>query len=145
MQYHVHRERDKEKLHSHTCGYQCRQFCIAVTLANTWSCNYWRRFLWEIYLCQSKWEGGYAPEDRSDMLSSAAGMSVLVIRLLSTYRCHHWILKYLEYENKWNICMAKSKTDVVILSEPQVWIFKLNLISVVQMMDKTKASAVKER
>lgn len=41
--------------------------------------------------------------------------------------------------------MAKPKTDVVILSEPQVWIFKLNLISVVQMMDKTKASPVKER
>ena len=34
--------------------------------------------------------------------------------------------------------MAKPKADVFILSDPQVWIFKLNLISVLQIMDKPK-------
>lgn len=46
----------------------------------------------------------------------------------------------------WKFSMATPKADVFILSDPQVWIFKLNLISVLQMIDKTKeVSAVEER
>lgn len=42
--------------------------------------------------------------------------------------------------------MAKPKADVFILSDPQAWIFKLHLISVLQLVDKTKeVSAVGER